>query len=168
MCCIFFGYKTKLKLGEFVKSFEHIYRHGWPKLINRENLSQIAPSGTLTLIFDLEIVGNSITTAYEGFKKTEASSESFHHQQLIQDLDLCYATKEYTDVKLLCGEKEFQCHKLILASRSPVFKTMFEEVMNGNDSGTIELKDQKVEVIEEILKYIYTGAAPNIDTLGKG
>ena len=45
---------------------------------------------------------------------------------------------------------------------------MFEEVMNGNDSGTIELKDQKVEVIEEILKYIYTGAAPNIDTLGKG
>ena len=106
-------YKTKLKLGEFVKRIGPMGGHGWPKLINRENLPQIAPTGILTLIFDVEIVGNSITTAYEGFKKTDASSESFHHQQLIQDLDLCYATKEYTDVKLLCGEKEFQCHKLI-------------------------------------------------------
>ena len=92
----------------------------------------------------------------------------FHHQQLIHDLDLCLSTQEYTDVTLSCGEKEFQCHKLILASRSPVFRTMFEEVMKRKESGKIEIKDEKVEVIEEVLKYIYTGTAPNIDTLGKG
>jgi len=157
---------AKQKLGEFVKNMRHKGRHGWPKLIKRENLSHIAPSGTLTLIFDVEIVGKSITTANEGLK-TEVSSESFHHQQLIHDLDLCLSTQEYTDVTLSCGEKEFQCHKLILASRSPVFKTMFEEVMKRKESGKIEIKDEKVEVIEEVLKYIYTGTAPNIDTLGK-
>ena len=41
---------------------------------------------------------------------------------------------------------------------------MFESNMKENESGIIEINDMKLEVFEDLLKYIYTGKAPNVDS----
>jgi len=157
----------KHKLGEFVKNILPWDKQGWPKLISRENLARIAPTGTLTLIFDFQIIYKSLKTIKVENTKSEALTDSYHQKELSHDLDLTYGTSEYSDVTLTCGGREFQCHKIILASRSKVFKTMFEADIGEKTAGKIETNCKKVEVFEDMLKYIYTGVAPNIDTLAK-
>jgi len=159
-------FNKKQRVGEFVKNILPWDKQGWPKLISREDIAKIAPTGSLTLIFELQIVGKSIQTVQERDQPSEALSESYHQKQLTQDLDLSYASKEYTDITIICNKKEFECHKLILASRSKVLKKVIK-VMKENESGKFEVNCKNVEVFEDMLRYIYTGIAPNIDTLAK-
>jgi len=159
-------FNKKQRVGEFVKNILPWDKQGWPKLISREDIAKIAPTGSLTLIFELQIVGKSIQTVHERSQPSEALSESYHQKQLTQDLDLSYASKEYTDITIICNKKEFECHKLILASRSKVLKKVIK-VMKENESGKFEVNCKNVEVFEDMLRYIYTGIAPNIDTLAK-
>ena len=90
-------------------------------------------------------------------------SSNYHLKQLAQDFDSLLKLKQHTDVTVKCGEKLFDCHKNILASRSQVFNTMFESNMKEKITGSVEVKDMDHKVFEDLLKYIYSGEAPNID-----
>ena len=71
-----------------------------------------------------------------------------------------YAEKDFTDVKIVCDEKTFACHKAVLSCQSKVFKTII-----GNKSLTekqaevmeIEESDFNSEAMEQILFYFYHG-----------
>jgi hypothetical protein len=41
------------------------------------------------------------------------------------DLDVLFKDGFLPDIKVVAGQTEFPCHKIILASRSDVFKAMF-------------------------------------------
>ena len=77
----------------------------------------------------------------------------------------------YSDVSLSNGEKLFPAHKLILSSKSEVFKAMFAKEIQVNKSDTkkdvIKIDDVEVKVIEEMLNFIYTGKAENIAELSQ-
>ena len=67
-----------------------------------------------------------------------------------------------TDVTLVTGEKELKAHKLILAAQSSFFKTRFEQ--RWEQSGDrVELNDVSPEILEAVLKYMYTGQVEIID-----
>jgi len=127
----------------------------------------LALDDTLTLVLDITIRGEM----KESIELTESSINSQidnpHQFQFCQDLGLFYNSNEYADIILTCGDKKFACHKLMLASRSPVFKTMLESNMKEKISGSIEIKGMRLEVLESLLQYIYTSDAPNVDTLAK-
>ena len=53
-------------------------------------------------------------------------TRSFHENQLSKDLERSLDSSAYADISVVCGKKEFKCHKFLLASRSSVFKAMFE------------------------------------------
>ena len=48
-----------------------------------------------------------------------------------------FDNKLFTDLTIECGDKEFEAHKAILASQSPVFKRMFEVDMKEKHCGII-------------------------------
>lgn len=55
-------------------------------------------------------------------------SKAWQHAELIEDTNMHMLEKEILcDVKFVVGEEkqEIKCHKYVLASRSPVFYTMF-------------------------------------------
>jgi len=56
---------------------------------------------------------------------------------------------------------------IILSSRSPVFKAIFTSNMKEQNMGSVEIKDMNPKVLENLLEYIYTCNAPNIQTLAK-
>merc|ERR1712098_628293 len=66
-----------------------------------------------------------------------------------------------------CGDKEFDCHQIILTSRSPVLATMLriKQESSKKEKGKVcvEIKDMNLAVFEDLLKYIYTGNSPNVD-----
>ena len=71
----------------------------------------------------------------------------------------------FVDTTIKCGEREFKVHKAVLAAQSPVFKSMFEADMRETQLGLIEIPDTEPEVISDMLSFLYTGRAPNMETM---
>jgi hypothetical protein len=44
----------------------------------------------------------------------------------VQDMEKLFTSGKFCDVKIVCGNETFPCHKYILASRSDVFAAMFD------------------------------------------
>ena len=140
-------------------------------------LNKFGPDGPLTLIFKIAVLGETkksvgvvnqhpiIEDVLNHSATFDALSNNYHQGQLSQDFGLLFTSNEYADVTIVCGDKTFKCHKLILASRSPVFKTMFDADMKEKEAGSVEIKNMTPEVLENMLKYIYTSEAPDIDAL---
>merc|ERR1719481_303442 len=139
-------------------------------------LNKFGSDGPLTLIFKIAVLGatkksvgvvnqHSIEEVLNHSVTFDALSKNYHQGQLSQDFGLLFTSNEYADVTIVCDDKTFKCHKIILASRSPVFKTMFDADMKEKEAGSVEIKNMTPEVLENMLKYIYTSEAPDIDAL---
>ena len=53
--------------------------------------------------------------------------------------------------------KSFHCHKLVLASRSPVLKAMLNSGMAEANKQQLEIKNHESELLAIILEFIYKG-----------
>ena len=61
----------------------------------------------------------------------------------------------FSDVQIKCENQKFNCHRLLLAAKSPVFKAMLQNNMAEARSGLIEVNDMKPSVLKALLEYIY-------------
>jgi len=67
----------------------------------------------------------------------------------------------YPDLTLVCeGGKQFQVHRFVLASRSVVFKTMFEVDMRERATGTVDMKNCDETVVSAFINYLYSDKIP--------
>ena len=78
-------------------------------------------------------------------------------------LEDSYVNGQFTDCVVICQGREFKCHKVVLAGRSPVFSAMLTHDMEENRSGRIEIKDLDVDTMDSMLSYIYSGKIGNMD-----
>ncbi len=95
-------------------------------------------------------------------------------QQLCSSFARLLDTGEMSDVKLVCGYKTFNCHKLVLAVRSNVFKKMLHaadslklfygyqkgdhnEKEDSSEGNIIEIKDFQPEEVQQFINFCYTG-----------
>jgi len=144
----------------------------------------------LKLLVEITVFGESKKTmkVVDRSIKTELLSKNLHQDQLSNDLGLFFSlslsnildrlceqwcitlwpeAKEFADVTISCHDKVFDCHKIILASRSAVFRSMFSSNMKEEIAGNVKIENMAPEVLENMLLYIYTGTAPCIDRLAK-
>ena len=82
-------------------------------------------------------------------------------------MDSLLEEKIFWDIKVQVGESAFKVHKVILASASEVFKKMFENEMQEKKTGVVNITDVDPEVMSDLLSYMYTGSAPNMESLTK-
>lgn len=61
-----------------------------------------------------------------------------------------------TDITLLVEEKEFRCHKVILAAVSPYFRAMFSGGFREENESIIHLKGMSAVKFEVVLNFIYS------------
>ena len=62
----------------------------------------------------------------------------------------------YTDVTLVCGEQEFQAHRVVLATQSQFFEARFKEHWTREDN-KIVMSDITPDTLEAVLTFMYTG-----------
>lgn len=55
--------------------------------------------------------------------------------------------------------------RLSISARSPVFAAMFEHEMEERKRNRVDITDVDHEVLREMLRFIYTGRAPNLDKM---
>ena len=92
---------------------------------------------------------------YLGSTKTD--SELISTVPTLKDtMSNLYLNEDMSDVKLICGENEFPCHKFILSNRSDVFKTMFSiKNCKENQEGSVTINDVSAETMQIFLKFLY-------------
>ena len=62
--------------------------------------------------------------------------------------------------------KTFQCHKVVLASQSDVFSTMFLNMeMNEAKLGEVKIDDFKAETIETLMYYFYNQKVEDVNLI---
>lgn len=71
-----------------------------------------------------------------------------------KDFSSMLDNSQYSDINLVCGDKQFNAHKCILATRSDVFRSMIKSI-RLNVSGCLVIKDTTPPIFEIFLKAIY-------------
>ncbi len=76
---------------------------------------------------------------------------------------------DLSDIKLICEGTEFQCHKLVLAARSDVFRAMFSnkdtiEAINN----TVNIEDSTPDSVRQMLKFLYTDKCDKLEDHAMG
>ena len=82
--------------------------------------------------------------------------------KLSQDLERSFGDSSFSDIKIQCKGKIFECHRIILASRSPVLKAMCSGGFEEGATGIIKLDSEDPEIVEEMLLFIYSGKSQNL------
>jgi hypothetical protein len=73
---------------------------------------------------------------------------------------------KFSDIKLICGDETFKCHRAILAARSDVFLAMFDMTNSTeNQTGFVKIEDIKAATMQKLLKFIYKGQVTEQDAL---
>ena len=84
---------------------------------------------------------------------------SQHRQELTERLDSLRRLDSLCDVTIAVKSKEFNAHKAVLAAASPFFLSLLESDMRESNEQLIriELEETTASVMEDVLKYVYTG-----------
>lgn len=166
---------------------------GFKKFIRRDFLldeaNGLLPEDKLTIFCEVSVVADSVNISGQSnivqFKVPEC--------KLSEDLGNLFDNEKFSDVTLAVGGREFQAHKAILAgkffsffpsnsfvifffffnqtfffyskARSDVFAAMFEHEMEERKLNRVAITDVDHEVLKEMLRFIYTGKAPNLDKM---
>lgn len=102
---------------------------------------------------------NHVQQSSLNVSETEASCDS----QILKDFGSLYDSSTLSDFKILTHDKEFKVHKNILAARSSVFATKFIKDCQGNNGDNDRMViEAKSEVVDEMLRYIYTGSTQKL------
>ena len=73
--------------------------------------------------------------------------------------------KQFSDVQFKIGRRVLHAHKVILASKSPVFKAMFQHNMLENEKNVVKIQDASYDVMNEVLRYMYTNEVENLESM---
>lgn len=138
---------------------------GFKKFIRRDFLldeaNGLLPDDKLTLYCEVSVVADSVN--FPG--QNNATQFKVPDCKLSDDLSQLFESQKFSDVILSVGKLEFYAHKAILAARSPVFAAMFEHEMEEKKQNRVEITDMDHEVLNEMLKFIYSGKAPNLEKM---
>ena len=124
----------------------------------KNQAEKLLPDGNLTILCDVTVVGPKKTVSIP-ITNTRANQ----NDHVIKDLSCAFLQEEFSDIKLLCGDKVFNCHQFMLAARSPVFRAMFMADMAEKKTKKVDIKDLHPEVLLVLLTFIYTGEIPEFD-----
>ncbi|KAG7172252.1 roadkill-like [Homarus americanus] len=138
---------------------------GFKKFIRRDFLldeaNGLLPDDKLTLYCEVSVVADSVNIS--------GQSNAIHFKvpdcRLSDDLGSLFESQRFSDVTLSVSGREFQAHKAILAARSPVFAAMFAHEMEERKHNRVEIQDVDHEVLREMLRFIYTGKATNLEKM---
>merc|ERR1719186_1389359 len=91
----------------------------------------------------------------EHIKKREREKNFVSSLRSISDLD------SLADFTIICGGREFKCHRNILASMSTVFRAMLLNLqfVEGNEN-SVTIEDSSPDIVETMLEFMAKGVAP--------
>ncbi|KAF8770794.1 Speckle-type POZ protein like [Argiope bruennichi] len=144
------------------------------------NKTALLPNDTLSLRCEFEICYGPLWSRIETGSELEPSSQRVIRtdvkekivEESIESIAVCpfkenvhkfYENGTLSDVRLRADSETFPVHKVILSSRSSVFKAMFSNDMKEKASKCIDVTDMDASTLRHLLSYIYTNKTPEVE-----
>lgn len=70
-----------------------------------------------------------------------------------------YEMDVISDLTIKCKSRKFAVHRVVLCEISPVFLRMLQTDMKEAKTNEVVIKDIEEEVMEEMIRFVYTGKA---------
>ena len=138
---------------------------GFKKFIRRDFLMDesngLLPDDKLTIFCEVSVVGDTVNVTGQ----SNLTMVKVPPCQLSDDMGQLFDRSCFSDFTLVVGDRQFHVHKAVLAARSAVFNAMFEHEMRERSSNRVEVPDVDPDVMVELLRYVYTGKAPNLSKM---
>ncbi|CAO2597554.1 Speckle-type POZ protein-like [Lemmus lemmus] len=115
----------------------------------------LLPDDKLTLFCEVSVVQDSVNVS--GY--TNTNTLKVPECRLAEDLGNLWENTRFTDCCFFVRGKEFKAHKSVLAG------AMFEHEMEECKKNRVEINDLDPEVFKEMMRFVYTGKAPNLDKM---
>uniref|UniRef100_A0A0N5BST2 BTB domain-containing protein n=1 Tax=Strongyloides papillosus TaxID=174720 RepID=A0A0N5BST2_STREA len=122
------------------------------KYINN-NSSDLLFDGNLKISCEITLFGDS---------KDKNNSQN---PTPVLDTSKLLFSHQYSDFTITVDGVDLKAHKMVLSLRSPVFDAMFNSNIQESQSNRVEIKDFGINVVREMLTYIYTNTCPKIKEL---
>ena len=157
--------KWKCSVESFSPASSRAGDWGNGKWLLRKDLfshKELLPSGHLTIFCELTIYGkeNKLAGSKHLEKNPMLNLRSIQGlEQAREHFGKLFNSKEFSDVEIECDGKIFNCHQLILSTRSDVFRAMFQPNTKESITKKVNIDDFDPDVVGEMLKFIYTGVA---------
>uniref|UniRef100_A0A8C4WYP3 Speckle type BTB/POZ protein like n=1 Tax=Eptatretus burgeri TaxID=7764 RepID=A0A8C4WYP3_EPTBU len=159
------GEETKAMESQRAYRFVQGKDWGFKKFIRRDFLlddaNGLLPDDKLTLFCEVSVVQDSVNISGHSNMTTLKVPEC----RLANDMGDLWESNRFADCCLCVCGREFNAHKAILAARSAVFNAMFKHEMEETKKNRVEIKDVEPEVFKEMLRFVYTGRAPNLEKM---
>eukprot|EP00929_Paragymnodinium_shiwhaense_P087376 TRINITY_DN47573_c0_g1_i1.p1 TRINITY_DN47573_c0_g1~~TRINITY_DN47573_c0_g1_i1.p1 ORF type:complete len:258 (-),score=27.80 TRINITY_DN47573_c0_g1_i1:127-837(-) len=79
---------------------------------------------------------------------------SNHSQVMLSNM---WLDCEFADCKVICGGREFLCHRIVLGTASVVWRAAFTSAFREARDATININGADVAAVEALLQYVYKG-----------
>jgi len=142
--------------------FKKLYRnrgdgYGSKQYIKHSDIN--LPSNKIfTILCEMSLIGDIVVSS-GSYKSSTKLREDQPIKTNLSPLDMSsfIDSGEFSDCIVTCGDKEFKCHKIVLAGRSSVFKAMFSNKLMENKTSKVVIEDLDENTVSEMINYIYSG-----------
>ncbi|PAA58105.1 hypothetical protein BOX15_Mlig001084g7 [Macrostomum lignano] len=161
--------REETKAMESQRAYRFIQGKDWgfKKFIRRDFLMDetngLLPDDRLTIHCEVSVVGETQNVSGQ----SNAQPVRVPDCRLAEELSQLLERGLHADVALCVGANgaELRAHKSVLSARSPVFQAMFEHQMEESRANRVEVPDLDEDTMREVLRYLYTGRAPNLSNM---
>jgi len=157
MCQFTLGMKNAFKHHFSFNKINPNSGYGFPKMYSHEQINAkevLEDGGVLDIRAVITFKGKVRNISH----KVEEKEEVVMSEAVGLDLYSSFQQQEFTDFEIVCEDKNLQCHKVVLAARSPVFRAMLLNDMEESTRARVEPKEFNSQTMSMLLKFLYTGA----------
>jgi hypothetical protein len=65
--------------------------------------------------------------------------------------------RDFADCWVVCGDRRFECHRVVLAAASPVWRAALKGGYRESREAALSVDDADVPAVEALLKFVYCG-----------
>lgn len=156
MCDFILGIKNSFKHSFGYNKVNPNSGYGFPKMYSHEQIlsKNVLEGDTLEILAVITFKGKvkNINMNLDEDKDTEPAPA-----KVGQDLFKAFESQDFCDFEIVCNDKVIKCHKVVLASRSPVFKAMLLHNMEESNQQKVEPKNFDFDTMYLVLKFMYKG-----------
>ncbi|KAL6953829.1 hypothetical protein U1Q18_046959 [Sarracenia purpurea var. burkii] len=142
---------------------------GWgtDQFVNRDllfkNRNELIPDNKLTIFCEITYFHIFTSISHQPNLITVRPPVT---NRLSEDFGSMLKNRKFADVTIVVNGTEYPVHRTVLAARSAVFSAMFEQNgMKESEKNRIDVTDISEDVMEEMLRYIYTANVKNLNDI---
>uniref|UniRef100_A0A0N5CEC7 Speckle-type POZ protein-like (inferred by orthology to a human protein) n=1 Tax=Strongyloides papillosus TaxID=174720 RepID=A0A0N5CEC7_STREA len=152
--------KTIVTVENFIE-LEKDNDWGIPDFVKRDFLldksNGLLVNDKLKILFEAEMIDSNDSDA--------STNVIIPKSKLLLDYSNFFNSQLFSDCSIIVGETKIKVHRGILAARSPVFYNIFNSKPESSQTNIIEIKNFRVEVVREMLRYIYTDDVSDLENV---